>query len=88
MAYTPLRHAHVGETAIHGDRLLPVEWVLLSRWHHESGAIEYCVEYLDGACEIAGKDASFDSLADAERHAAAEFSVGPDDWHDGFPGPA
>ena len=87
MAYAPLRHAHVGETAIHGDRLLPVEWVQLSRWDHASGVIEYCVEYLDGACEIAGEDVSFDSLEAAERHAATEFGLRSDDWRDGVPTP-
>ena len=73
MAYTPLRHAYVGETKIHGDRLLPVEWVMLNRWDHDSGDIEFCVEYLDRASEIAAQDESFDSLAAAERYATEEF---------------
>jgi hypothetical protein len=75
MAYAPLRHAHVGETAIRGDRLLPVEWVQLSRWDQESGAIQYCVEYLDGACEIAREDVNIDSLEEAERYPATEFGL-------------
>ena len=40
---------------------------MLSRWDHDSGATEFCVEYLDRQTEIAAEDDSFDSLAEAER---------------------
>jgi len=85
VAYTPLRHAHVGESDIHRDQLLPVEWVMLSRWDHDSGATEYCVEYLDRQTQIAAEDDSFDTLAEAERHAVKQFNLPADDWHDGVP---
>jgi hypothetical protein len=39
---TPLRHAFVGgEQEAHGERLLPVAWVMLSRWDHDSGEVEF-----------------------------------------------
>jgi hypothetical protein len=61
---------------------------MLSRWDHESGEVEFCVEYLDRATETAAEDESFDSLAEAERHAAEQFDLGLDDWHDGTPAAA
>jgi hypothetical protein len=86
--YTPLRHARVGEAEVSGDRLLPVEWVVLARWEFGTGVTEFCVEYLDAAAEIAGKDAHFHSEEEAERHAASEFGLVPDDWRDGHPSEA
>jgi hypothetical protein len=85
MAYTPLRYAFVGEQEAHGERLLPVAWVVLSRWDHDSGEVEFCVEYLDRAAEVAGEDESFKSLADAERHASERFSIEPHAWREGMP---
>ena len=73
--YTPLRHARIGEATVSGDRLLPVEWVMLARWEFSAGDNEFCVEYLDAAGETAGDDAHFRAEEDAERHAAAEFGL-------------
>jgi hypothetical protein len=47
MAYSPCVTRTLAKQQSTGDRLLPVEWLLLSRWDHDSGAIKYCVEYLD-----------------------------------------
>lgn len=87
VAYTPLRHAHIGEKEIHADRLLPVEWVMLSRWDHDSGVVEFCLEYLDDRTETAADDDSFESLEDAEHYATVRFNLSADDWCDGTPLP-
>ena len=83
--YTSLRFAHIGEMTVGGDRLLPVEWVMIARWDFSAGGEEFCLEYLDTAAEIAGEDAHFKTEEEAEQHAAAEFGVRPDDWRDGHP---
>lgn len=85
MAYPPLRHAHIGEKEIHCDRLMPVEWVVLGRFDHDSGVVEFCVEYLDDRTEIAAEDDSSGSLVDAEHYASGQFGLSADDWRDGAP---
>jgi hypothetical protein len=86
--YTPLRYARVGEATVSGDRLLPVEWVMLARWEFSSGDDEFCVEYLDAAGETAGDVAHFPAVEEAEQHATAEFGLASDDWRDGHPNAA
>jgi hypothetical protein len=83
--YTPLRHAHIGETRVGGDRLLPIEWVMLARWDFGPKGTEYCVEFLDAATEIAGEDAHFPTEEEAEQHAMSEFGLSVAEWRDGPP---
>ena len=73
---------------MHGDRLLPVEWVMIARWEFASGLTEFCVEYLDASGETAGEDVHLRSEQEAEQHAAAEFGVVHSDWRGGHPTPA
>ncbi len=86
--YVPLRYARVGETGISGDRLLPVEWVMLSRWDFDTTETHFCVEYLDSSVQIAGEDTVFRTEQEAERHAIAEFHLAQPEWRDGVPRPA
>ena len=85
LAYTPLRHAYVGESGVRRDRVMPVEWVMVSRWNPRPQGVEFCVEFLDACGEVAGDDACFRTEQDAERYAAAEFGLTPEDWRDGAP---
>ncbi len=83
--YTPLRDAHIGETSVSGDRLLPVEWVMLASWDLGPKGTEYCVEFFDAATEIAGEDTHFPTEEEAERHALSQFDLSAAEWRDGPP---
>ncbi len=84
-SYTPLRNTHIGETSVTGDRLLPVELVLLAKWDFGPKGTEYCVEFLDAATENAGEDAHFAAEEEAERHALSEFGLSDAEWREGPP---
>jgi hypothetical protein len=54
MTYTPLRYARVGEANSSGDRVRPVEWVVLGRWDLSSGTVQFGVELSDDRAGDAG----------------------------------